>query len=111
MLELFLTLNLVEIDDTLASYYLECATGLVKKYVNNSDIDVVTEFKNEIVDTALWLVALAEQRKQSIENGTISSLSTTGKSISWFSPNELNAQDLPQHIKARLPHYVTVRVW
>lgn len=106
MLELFKKLSPIELDDELASFYLSIGTDMVKHYVNNETIDIETLYQYQIVQTAIWLVQMAEQSKATTNNGGIQSLSSSGRSVSWFGLNDFTQMELPQHIKAQLPHYV-----
>lgn len=109
MLELFKKLSPIELDDTLAEYYLSIGKTMVERYINNEDIDVEYLYSYQIVQTAIWLVSVAEQSKATTNNGGIQSLSANGRSISWFSLDTLSSMELPQHIKSQLPHYC--RTW
>ena len=109
MLELFKKLSPVELDDELASYYISIGEAMVRQYVNNDNIDIEYEFKYQIVQTAIWLVSVAEQSKATVENGGIQSLSSSGRSVSWFGLGDFSNLELPSHIKAQLPHYC--KVW
>jgi hypothetical protein len=105
MLELFKKLSPIELDDELASYYISIGTGMVRKYVNNDNIDIEYEFQYQIIQTAIWLVQMNEQSKATTENGGIKSLSSDGRSIVWFGLNDFANMELPSNIKAQLPHY------
>ena len=110
MLDLFRKLSPVEInDDELASYFISIGTQMVRQYVNNSSIDIEYEFQYQIVQTAIWLVQMSEQSKVITENGGIQSLSSSGRSVSWFSLSDFSNMELPSNIKAQLPHYA--KVW
>ena len=106
MLELFNKLSPIELDDALAEYYLSIGTQMVRRYVNNDDIDIEYEFKYQIVQTAIWLVSVAQQSKATVENGGIQSLSSSGRSVSWFGLGDFSNLELPSHIKNQLPHHV-----
>lgn len=109
MLELFKKLSPIELDDELASYYISIGTQMVRQYVNNDKVDVEYMFEYQIIQTAIWLVQMAEQSKATTENGGIASLSSSGRSISWFSLSDFTNMELPSHIKAQLPHFC--RCW
>ena len=110
MLELFKKLSPIELDDdTLAEYYLSIGKTMVERYINNEDIDVEYLYSYQIVQTAIWLVSVAQQSQATTENGGIQTLSANGRSITWFSLDTLSSMELPSHIKAQLPHHA--RVW
>lgn len=109
MLELFKKLSPIELDDELASYYISIGTQMVKQYVNNDDIDTEYEFQYQIIQTAIWLVQMNEQSKATTNNGGIQSLSSSGRSVTWFGLGDFANMELPQNIKAQLPHYA--KVW
>lgn len=109
MLELFKKLSPIELEETLAEYYLSIGEQLVRNYVNNESIDVEYLYSYQIVQTAIWLVSIEQQSKATTENGGIQTLSANGRSISWFSLDTLSSMELPQHIKSQLPHYC--RTW
>lgn len=109
MLELFKKLSPIELDDELASYYISIGTQMVKQYVNNDNVDVEYMFEYQIIQTAIWLVQMAEQSKATTENGGIQSLSSSGRSVSWFGLSDFSQMELPNNIKAQLPHYA--KVW
>lgn len=106
MLELFKKLSPIELDDELASYYLSIGTDMVRHYVNNESIDVEFLYEYQIIQTAIWLVQMAEQSRATTENGGIQSLSSSGRSVSWFGLVDFAQMELPSNIKAQLPHYV-----
>lgn len=105
VLELFKKLSPIELDDELVSYYISIGTQMVKKYVNNDNIDIENEFKYQIIQTAVWLVEMDVQSKATTKNGGIQSSSTNGRSITWFGLNDFSNMELPSNIKAQLPHY------
>lgn len=109
MLELFKKLSPIELDDELASYYISIGTQMVKQYVNNDNIDIEYEFQYQIIQTAIWLVQMNEQSKATTNNGGIQSLSSSGRSVTWFGLGDFANMELPQNIKAQLPHYA--KVW
>jgi hypothetical protein len=109
MLELFKKLSPIELDDELASYYISIGTQMVRQYVNNDKVDVEYMFEYQIIQTAIWLVQMAEQSKATTENGGIQSLSSSGRSVSWFGLSDFSQMELPSNIKAQLPHYA--KVW
>lgn len=109
MLELFKKLSPIELDDELASYYISIGTQMVRQYVNNDKVDVEYMFEYQIIQTAIWLVQMAEQSKATTENGGIQSLSSSGRSVSWFGLSDFSQMELPNNIKAQLPHYA--KVW
>lgn len=109
MLELFKKLSPIELEDELASYYISIGTQMVKQYVNNDNIDIEYEFQYQIIQTAIWLVQMSEQSKATTNNGGIQSLSSSGRSVTWFGLNDFSNMELPQNIKAQLPHYA--KVW
>lgn len=109
MLELFKKLSPIELDDELASYYISIGTQMVKHYVNNENIDIEYEFQYQIIQTAIWLVQMSEQSKATTNNGGIQSLSSSGRSVTWFGLGDFSNMELPQNIKAQLPHYA--KVW
>ena len=104
-LTLFKKVSPVTLDDETALYYLYTALQMVERYVNNNNIDVKKIYRNQVVQTAIWLVSVAQQSKATTENGGIQSLSANGLSITWFSLGELSSMELPTHIKSQLPHY------
>lgn len=107
MQELFKQLiSPIEVSDELASYYISIGKQLIENYINNEDIDVEYLYANQIVQTSIWLFGIAQQSKATVENGGIQSLSSSGRSVSWFGMNDLSNLELPSHIKEQLPHYV-----
>ena len=105
-LTLFKKVSPVTLDDETALYYLYTALQMVERYVNNNNIDVKKMYRNQVVQTAIWLVSVAQQSKATTENGGIQSLSANGRSVSWFGLGDFSNLELPSHIKAQLPHYV-----
>lgn len=105
MLELFKKLSPIELEDELALYYISIGTDMVKHYVNNENIDVEYMFEYQIIQTAIWLVQISEQSKATTNNGGIQSLSSSGRSVSWFGLGDFAQMELPSNIKAQLPHY------
>lgn len=84
-------------DEELTAYFINKAILAITKYINNPSIEIEEKYSIAIVELARYYY--------SNKNHTgISSMSQGDRSVSFSSSN----LEIPNEIKALLPHYATV---
>lgn len=96
MEETFILLTGCE-DSTIARHFINKAIQAITIYVNNPNIDIDDTFQIAIIELARYYYT----NKNSIG---VSSMSQGNRSVTFNNGNH----DIPNEIKAMLPHYVTV---
>ena len=84
-------------NDTLTKHFINKAIQAITRYVNNPTIDIDDTFQLAIIELARYYYT----NRNSIG---VSSMSQGNRSVTFNNGNH----DIPNEIKAMLPHYVTV---
>lgn len=84
-------------NDALVKHFINKAILAITQYVNNPSIDIDDTFQIAIIELARYYYI-------NRNNVGVSSMSQGNRSVTFNNSNH----DIPNEIKAMLPHYVTV---
>ena len=84
-------------NDTLTRHFIKKSIEAITRYVNNPTIDIDDTFQIAIIELARYYYT----NRNSIG---VSSMTQGNRSVTYNTSNN----DIPNEIKAMLPHYVTV---